>query len=73
MVTHVNTQQRPGQGKATHDVMVRPNLTTHRKLELIAAMENRRSGPQALKFVEEGIDRYLAENPELAKQLQAQA
>jgi len=67
------THQRPGQGKTKHDVMIRPLKDLHAKLLAIAEAEHRDAGPQALKFVEDGIERYLAENPELARQLQATA
>ena len=55
----------------THDVMVRPSKDLHRKLAAIAAHEKRKNGPQALQFVEEGVERYLAEHPHIAEQIQA--
>lgn len=66
-------QPRPGQAKTNHDVMIRPNKELHRQLAAIAEQEERKHGPQALQFVKEGVDRYLADNPELARQLQATA
>lgn len=57
----------------THDVMVRPSIDIYAKLTAIAAIERRSNGPQALKFVEEGINRYLAEHPCLAEQIESQS
>lgn len=59
--------------RGTHDVMVRPANDIYRKLAFIAAIEKRNHGPQALKFIEEGITRYLSDHPHIAKQLQEQA
>lgn len=53
--------------------MVRPANDIYQKLAFIAAIEKRNHGPQALKFVEEGITRYLSDHPHIAKQLQEQA
>ncbi len=58
--------------RGTHDVMVRPANDIYQKLAFIAAIEKRNHGPQALKFVEEGISRYLSDHPDIAKQLQDQ-
>ncbi len=59
--------------RETHDVMVRPANDIYRKLAFIAEVEKRNHGPQALKFVEEGINRYLEDNPHIAEQLQQQS
>lgn len=55
--------------RETHDVMVRPSIDTHKKLIAIAKHEKRNPGPQALKLVEEGVNKYLIDHPEVASQL----
>jgi len=55
--------------RETHDVMVRPSIDTHKKLIAIAKHEKRNPGPQALKLVEEGVNQYLIDHPEVAAQL----
>ena len=57
----------------TRAVMTRPKLDIHQALELIARHENRKNGPQATVFINEGVERYLEENPHIAEQLQTQA
>jgi hypothetical protein len=57
----------PKQNSDKHDVMIRPSKTYHRKLLAIAAKEQRYPGRQALKFVEDSIDQYLDQHPELAE------
>lgn len=54
-----------------HSVMTRPPKSLYKKLEAIAQNEKRPCGPQALFFIEAGIDAYLEANPELKQQLEA--
>ncbi|MBD3609286.1 MAG: hypothetical protein HUJ30_01930 [Gammaproteobacteria bacterium] len=49
--------------------MVRPSKSHYSKLQAIAAVEDRRPGTQATRFLEEAIDNYVEQHPEVAEQL----